>query len=179
MFEWGIQKGEAEDKAREAAGMEERFRLGAGGELTPAEKALFDLWEQPSGEGGLEEVLRKAAELKEIAIAERKAKMAKCPPIKKAEAVEPAAESAGPPASAAGPDAPQPETAKCPPIEKAPAAAPKPETSKCPPIKKAGEAEPAASPASEDAGVQVDSFRPAPSDSWGWIEPAPPYVAPW
>ncbi|MDR1519434.1 MAG: hypothetical protein LBU23_04725, partial [Planctomycetota bacterium] len=66
MFEWATREMTAEAKAKEdaevAAGR--KFRLWAGDELTPAEKALFDLWEQPSGEGGLEEVLRKSAELK-------------------------------------------------------------------------------------------------------------------
>ncbi|MDR1519845.1 MAG: hypothetical protein LBU23_06850, partial [Planctomycetota bacterium] len=158
-------KGDAEEKAREAAGTEEgeRFRLGAYGERTPAEEAIFDLWNQPSGEGGLEEVLRKSAELKEIAIAERKVKMAKCPPIKKTEEAEAAVEAPEKPGE-------MPKTA---------AAAAKPETAKCPPIKKTEEAEPAAPPAEEDAAVRVDSFRPAPSVSWGWTEPAPPYVDPW
>ncbi|MDR1520606.1 MAG: hypothetical protein LBU23_10795, partial [Planctomycetota bacterium] len=117
----------------EAAGTEEgeRFRLGAYGERTPAEEAIFDLWEQPSGEGGLDEVLRKAAELEKIAIAERKAKMAKCPPIEKTEEAEAAAE------------APEKQME----MPKTEEAAPKPETAKCPPIGKTEEAEPAAKPA--------------------------------
>ncbi|MDR1521152.1 MAG: hypothetical protein LBU23_13570, partial [Planctomycetota bacterium] len=78
-----------------------------------------------------EEVLRKSAELEKIAMAERKAKKSKCPPIGNTEEAEPAAEALEKPG----------ETAK-------PAnAAPKPETRKCPPIGNTEEAEPAAKPA--------------------------------
>ncbi|MDR1520907.1 MAG: hypothetical protein LBU23_12325, partial [Planctomycetota bacterium] len=48
-------------------------------------------WSQPAGEGGFEEVLRKSAELEKIAMAERKAKKSKCPPIGKTEEAEPVA----------------------------------------------------------------------------------------
>ncbi|MDR1519214.1 MAG: hypothetical protein LBU23_03595 [Planctomycetota bacterium] len=167
MFEWATREKDAETKAKEDAevAVGKRYRLGKDDELGPADQALFDLWDQPTGEGGLEEVLRKSAELEKIAMADRKAKKSKCPPIGNTEEAEPAAPPPEKPGEMPKPAnaAPKPETAKCPPIKKtgeaepaaeAPekpgetaktaSAAPMPETTKCPPIGKTGEAEPAA-----------------------------------
>jgi hypothetical protein len=184
MFKWATREMTAEAKAKEEAEMEagKRYRLGKDDELGPADLALFDLWDQPAGEGGLAEVLRKSAELEKIAIADRKAKKSKCPPIKKAEEAEPAAKPPEKPgempktASAA----PMPETAKCPPIKKAGEAEPaveapekpgemaktasaaaKPETTKCPPIENTEEAEPAAPPP-EKSGEMLKPASAAP-----------------
>jgi hypothetical protein len=123
----------AEAKAKEEAEVEagKKYRLGKDDELGPADLALFDFWDQPAGEGGLEEVLRKSAEPKKIAIADRKAKMSKCPPIEKTEEAEPAAEPPEKPGE----------------MLKTASAVPKLETAKCPPIEKTEEAEPAARPA--------------------------------